>query len=138
MFSSGGIASADSLVGQRYSDASSTITGWGGTPIVSTVSGSQVAQADCLVSSWHKAIFRDSSGNSKNGQYLLNLDCNQALATPGHPGNSAMSPQGRQKIKDDSTAKYIAKNPSMCDKDQVTGEWCERVCNRTGLCSFAP
>ena len=133
-----GVASADPLNGKTYSDAVATIQGWGksATAVISTVSGSQVDTNDCIVTSWHKSIFRDASGVQRSGQYSLNLDCNQHLASPGHPGNSAVSPEGRKAKEDNANAEYVAKNPSICDKDKNTVKWCTDLCNKTGLCEY--
>jgi hypothetical protein len=134
----GGVASADPLNGKTYSDAVSTIAGWSekATAVIATVSGSQVDTADCIVTSWHKSSFRDTSGVARSGEYLLNLDCNKRLASPGHPGNSSVSIQGRQEKKDEANAKYIATNPSICDKDENTVKWCTDLCTKTGLCEY--
>ncbi|MDT4999839.1 MAG: hypothetical protein QOK12_1944, partial [Mycobacterium sp.] len=51
---SSGIAQAGSspdVVGQKYSDASSAISGAGLRPVVSTIVGDQKAWPDCLVAS---------------------------------------------------------------------------------------
>ncbi len=133
---SGTVAWADPLVGKTYSDAASTIGGWKGTAVIATMSGSQVETDDCVVLSWQKSIFRDASGVGRSGEYLLNLDCNQPLASPGHPGASAMSTQGREAKKDEATAKYIASDSSVCDKDENTVKWCTDLCNKTGLCEY--
>src|SRR5262245_58916070 len=84
----GGVASADAFSGRTYSDAAATISGWGGTPVVGTVSGDQLVLDDCIVTSWHKSMFLNSSGvNDRRAEYILHLNCNAKLASPGHPGN---------------------------------------------------
>jgi len=130
-----GVASADALTGQTYDDAASKISEWNGTPVIGTVSGNQLQKGDCVVTSWHKSIFLDSSGdNTRGGEILLNLNCNNSLASPGHPGNSLMAPEGAKAKKDLTAAESINKDPSFCDKSDAIAQWCAGVCNRTGLC----
>lgn len=130
-------ALADAFTGKTYADAASTIADWNGTPVVATVSGSQLPTDECIVVSWSKSIFRDTSGSSRSGEYLLNLNCNRTLASPGHPGGSLMTPEGRQEKKDEVTAGKIAKNPAICESTDTAPQWCERICNKTGLCEYA-
>jgi hypothetical protein len=134
MFGSG-VASADALTGQTYSEAAGTISGWHGTPVIGTVSGDQLATDDCIVTSWQKSMFLDSSGdNSRSNEYVLHLNCNNLLAAPGHPGNSLMTPEGAAAKKDQKAATNISKNPAYCEQSDAVLEWCEKLCKRTGLC----
>jgi hypothetical protein len=137
-FGPGVASAADPLVGKTYSAASSIVAGWGsgGKVIIATVSGSQLATDDCIVTSWHKSMFRDSSGAARPAEYLINLDCNRPVAGPGHPGNSVMSEQGKAAKKDEDNATYVAKNPKVCEKDANTAKWCADLCKKTGLCEF--
>ena len=100
------------------------------------MSGSQLTTDECIVVSWSKSIFRDSSGDSRGKDFLLNLNCNRALAAPGHPGGSLMTPEGRQEKKDEASAAQISKNPAICDRSDNHAKWCARVCTKTGLCEF--
>ncbi|MCP9275291.1 hypothetical protein [Mycolicibacterium arenosum] len=130
-----GVASADPLNGQSYDDAAAKITGWRGTPVVSTVSGNQLAKGDCIVTSWHKSTFRDASGdNTRPNDYLLSLNCNNYVAAPGKPGNSAMTPEGIKAKKDLTAAESIDKNPAWCQTSEKRLEWCEAICASTGRC----
>jgi hypothetical protein len=134
MFASG-VASADAFAGKTYSDAAATISGWGGTPVIATVSGDQLVMDDCIVTSWHKSNFLNASGvNDRRAEYLLHLNCNSRLASPGHPGNSSMSEQGLAAKKDEQAAATINKAPKICEKDDKFAAWCKRVCERTKLC----
>jgi hypothetical protein len=130
------IASADAFTGKTYADAAATIAEWKSTSVIATVSGSQLSTDECIVVSWSKSIFRDTSGTSRSGEYLLNLNCNRTLASPGHPGGSLMTPEGRQQKKDEVTAGKIAKNPAICESADTAPQWCERICNKTGLCEY--
>ena len=134
MFGSG-VASADAFAGKTYSDAAATISGWGGTPVIATVSGDQLVTDDCIVTSWHKSMFLNSSGvNDRRAEYLLHLNCNAKVAAPGHPGNSSVSQQGVAAKKDEQAAATINKAPSICEKSDKFAAWCKRVCERTKLC----
>jgi len=130
-----GVASADALTGQTYDEASATISGWHGQPVIGTVSGDQLATDNCIVTSWQKSMFLDSSGdNSRPNEYVLHLNCNNLLASPGHPGNSLMTPEGTAAKKDQKAAANISKNPAYCEQSDEIAEWCAKLCKRTGLC----
>lgn len=133
------VASAkDSYSGETYADVAAAIAGRNGKAIVATVDGSQLPSDDCIVASWTRGVFRDSSGQSRSHEYFLNLDCNQALASPGHPGNSLMSPAGRRAKLDEALARKIAiaKDSTMewCDEHAAR---CQQVCKETKLCGYA-
>lgn len=131
-----GLASAyDPFVGKKYSDAVAGIAKRNGTPVVATVSGSALELDDCIVTSWSQSIFLDSSGgNSRSREYRLNLNCNNVIATPGHPGNSAVTPEGIAAKKEQKTAADINKNPAWCQKSDKNMQTCIDFCNSNGLC----
>ena len=135
MFGSGIASAKDYYVGQTYDQASANITQYNLTPVVGAISGDQLATGDCIVTSSHKSVFLNSSGvNDRSSEVVLNLNCNNKVAEPGHPGNSAMSPQGLQAKKDQQAATNINKNPAVCQKNEDFAKWCEVVCKRSGLC----
>ena len=69
-----GVASADPLIGKTYSDAAAFIAKYNGKPVIGTVSGDQLQTGDCVVTSWHKSMFLDSSGrNARRDEWLLSL-----------------------------------------------------------------
>lgn len=128
-------ASADPLTGKTYDEAASLISGWRGTAIIGSVSGSQLVTDECVVTSWQKPTVLDSRGrNSRVRNYVLHLNCNNALAAPGHPGNSAMTPEGAQRKVEQEQAASISKNPAWCETSDKRLEWCQTICERTGLC----
>ena len=132
-----GIASADPLVGKTYSDASAFIAKYNGKPVIATVIGSELATDDCVVTSWHMSKFLNSSGrNARGDEWLLSLNCNNRLAAPGSPGNSAMSPEGVQAIKQQQAAANINKDPTFCYKRDVDLQWCKEICKQTRLCEI--
>lgn len=132
-----GVASADALVGKTYSDAAAAISDWEGKAVIATVTGNQVETDDCIVTSWNQSMFLDGRGkNNRGNEFLLNLNCNNALASPGHPGNSLMTPQGTQAKKDQQAAAEINGYPAVCEKNDDLAAWCEKICNRTGMCEI--
>lgn len=136
MFGSG-VASADGLIGKSYDEAAGWISSHNGKPVIATVSGSQLETDACIVTSWHMSNFLDSNGeNSRATEFLLHLNCNNRLASPGHPGNSLMTPEGAQAKNDQLQAAKINKNPGHCELSDEKAKWCEAICNRTGLCEI--
>ena len=131
-----GVASADPLTGKTYTEAVAVISEWKSDAVISTVSGAQVARDDCVVVSWHRSISRDASGNGPGTDVMLNLNCYAGLASPGKPGYSMASPEGRERAEDNSLAEYFEKNPGGCLKSDQSLKWCERLCHRTGLCDI--
>ena len=129
-----GAASADPYVGKTYAEAAAKISQKSGKPVIATVSGSQLATDECIVISWSRSIFRDSSGEARRREFLLNLDCNRALASPGHPGGSLMTPGGPQRKKDEAFAARVTKNPEICNQSESYAKRCARVCIKNKLC----
>jgi hypothetical protein len=66
------------------------------------------------------------------------MNCNKRVAGAGHPGNSAMSPDGAKAKEDEKNATYIQKklneNPGFCAETEGRLQWCQQLCKRTGLC----
>jgi hypothetical protein len=90
-------ASAPNVVGQKYSDATSAISGAGMTPVVSTTFGDRQAKDDCLVVNQVSRSVPpppDSSG-SATSQVLVSLNCDSGEASNKAPGFSAGSPEGK-------------------------------------------
>jgi len=132
-----GVASADPLSGKTYDEAASAISGWHGKAVIGTVSGNQLETDDCMVTSWQKSMYLNSSGdNLRSNEYVLHLNCNNDVATPGHPGNSVMTPQGSKGKEEREQALKIEKNPEWCQTADQRLTWCMKICNRTGLCEI--
>jgi len=103
--------------------------------VVATVSGSQLALDDCIVISWSRGGFLNSRGkNDRRNEYYVHLNCNNQVATPGHPGNSLMTPEGQKRKAQLDRAQAINEKPERCQRSQATYESCVRFCNSTGLC----
>lgn len=130
-----GVASADPFIGKKYSDAAAQIAKRNGTPVVATVRGSELSQDDCIVTNWHKSIFLDSRGkNHRSREYRLDLNCTNPVAAPGHPGNSAVTPEGAKAKKDQKRAASINEHPEQCQKSEANMKSCVNFCTKTGLC----
>lgn len=135
MFGSGVASAGDPYTGKTYDEAAAAISKYNGNPVIGTVHGDRLATGDCTVTSWRKSSFLNSSGkNDRASDIVLNLNCNNKIAEPGHPGNSAMSPEGLKAKKDQEAAATINENPSVCQKNEDYTKWCEVVCKRSGLC----
>ena len=133
-FGSGLASAADPLIGKKYSDAAAWVSKRG-TPVVATVSGSQLPLDECIVVSWSKGGFLNNSGkNDRRNEYYLNLNCNNAVAYPGHPGNSVMTTEGARAKNERDAALRIKDNPTWCERNEKNLSYCERICAKTGLC----
>jgi hypothetical protein len=130
--SAGGLSSAagDPLIGKTYAEASSAVASWNGTPKISTVVGSRLATDDCLVSSWQKSSALDSAGNRQRYIFLINLNCNDLLASAGSPGNSITSPVGQHQNE-------LLKSAEWCSEpEQAEYAPCAPFCARNeGMCT---
>lgn len=89
-------AAAPDVVGQTYRDAKSTIQGEGASVVIATRTGGSPDTDKCIVTNaWDKpSVTRKESGP----EVLVALSCNAAVASPGSPGNSAASQEGRQAL----------------------------------------
>ncbi len=122
-------------VGSTYGDASGSITSNGGTAVIVTREGSYLPTEKCIV-----------VGSRKSGtKFLLDLNCNDIYAgESGHPGNSAVTPEGQAAKTTLNTAKYLNENyaketaagsgKSYCEENTDS---CTRFCQGkgAGLCS---
>lgn len=105
-------AATPTVVGQKYSDASTAISGAGLTAVVSTVVGDRNQRPDCLVTNQvdRTVPAPENSSGSPTKQVLVSLNCDAGEATATKPGFSAASPEGKtaaaaaQKAADDKAA----------------------------------
>jgi hypothetical protein len=90
-------ASSPNVVGQKYGDASTTLSGAGYTPVVRTTVGDRLDWSDCIVTNQqdHTEQPAPNSNGSAVNQTLVSLNCDAAVASATTPGNSLGSPQGR-------------------------------------------
>ncbi|WP_166902797.1 hypothetical protein [Mycobacterium sp. DL440] len=94
-------ASSPDVVGQKYSDASGTLSGAGYSPVVETTVGDRESWSDCVVTHQQDRNVQPppNTGGSATKQTLVSLDCDKAVASATAPGNSAASPEGRAAIQ---------------------------------------
>ncbi len=130
-----GAASADGYDGQTWGDASADVSSWGGTPVVASITGSQLALEDCIVIDSKQSHERDGLGQEVWGEYMFYLNCNASVAG-GRPGNSVQSAAGRQAKKDQEAAQWLntklQEDPEYCN-DKT---WCAYICESTGMCTL--
>jgi hypothetical protein len=89
-------AGAPSVVGQKFSDASSAMSSAGYTVKVGTTFGDSVRRSDCLVTSQTTQSKPQSGNHSTAGTVVVvSLNCSPHVASATNPGYSAASPQGR-------------------------------------------
>jgi hypothetical protein len=98
-----GVAAAGTppdVTGQKYSDATTAITGAGFTPVVKTTVGDQVAWPDCVVTRTQQRTVQPpaNSSGSATTELLVSLNCNAGVASATQPGNSAASPEGKAAV----------------------------------------
>lgn len=137
MLGSGTAVASSDYSGWTYKDAAQHISGQGQKAIIGTVVGDQLPTDSCMVASSTTASNLDSSGRSRGSAILLNLNCNMALASPGHPGNSSVTPQGKEAISELNAIAYMNKNPeAACPDDGKSITWCINTCQKwAGKCS---
>ncbi|PXX11891.1 hypothetical protein C8E89_10215 [Mycolicibacterium moriokaense] len=89
-------AGAPTVVGQKYSDASSAISSAGDSIKVGTRFGHGVSQSDCVViAQTTKSIPQRGSHPTAGTIVVVSLNCDPHVASATNPGYSAASPQGR-------------------------------------------
>ncbi|WP_253868001.1 hypothetical protein [Mycobacterium sp. GA-1285] len=96
--SAGQAAAVPDVVDRPFEDAQKIIQQYGGKAVVATRVGSGADEGSCLVTNaWDAAVRRPNSRGRPvaNSDVMVALNCNAAVAAPGAPGNSAMSPVGR-------------------------------------------
>ena len=90
-------ASQPDVVGQKYSDATSQLSGAGVSVVVSTTVGDRVDRADCIVTRQQSRTEAapENTSASPVDQVLLSLNCGAPVASATSSGNSLASPEGR-------------------------------------------
>jgi hypothetical protein len=90
-------ASSPNVVGQKYGDASGTLSGAGYTPVVQTTVGDHLERSSCVVTHQQDRTTQppENSGGSAVNQTLVSLNCDASVASATTPGNSLASPEGR-------------------------------------------
>ncbi|WP_454788772.1 hypothetical protein [Mycolicibacterium lutetiense] len=94
-------ASSPDVVGQKYSDASGTLSGAGYSPVVETTVGDRESWSDCVVARQQDRTVQPppNTTGSATKQTLVSLNCDKSVASAAAPGSSAASPEGRAAIQ---------------------------------------
>ena len=121
----GGAAAVPDVVDRPYKDAQRIIQQSGGNAVVATRVGSAADEANCLVTNaWDAAVRRPNSRGRPvaNRDVMVALNCNGVLAAPGVPGNSAMSPTGRDaKAEQQRQAARAAREAASLEEQELAG-----------------
>lgn len=90
-------ASAPSVTGKKYSEATAAISGAGMQAVVATTVGDQKAWPDCLVSNERERTEPppENSAGAAVKQVLVSLNCDAGAANSKAPGYSAASPEAK-------------------------------------------
>jgi hypothetical protein len=84
------------VTGQKYSDASSTLSSAGFKAVVSSTVGDQLKRPDCVVSGQRdKSAAHVGNHPAASKTVEVTLNCDAQAASAGTPGFSAGSPDGR-------------------------------------------
>ncbi|WP_167106221.1 hypothetical protein [Mycobacterium sp. DL592] len=137
MLGAGAANGAPPFYGETYAKASESVKSNGGTPMIATIIGSQLPTNDCVVTNAYPSITLNSQGRAAHGsRWLFELNCNQRIASPGKPGNSAATADGSQAKKIEGYIEYWNKgNFDACGADKKTAQWCQQECDAYGGCS---
>ncbi|MCX2934729.1 hypothetical protein ORI20_31165 [Mycobacterium sp. CVI_P3] len=140
-----GVASAGTrFAGQTYAKAAAKLQSEGLTPVIATVIGGGLAIDDCIVAHSYRPMTVNQRGRRVGkGTFLLDLNCNRAVAAPGKPGNSVMSPEGKRAKALETRAEGMYKNITTalangkvpgCGTSAAKATECKSFCDRSGLC----
>jgi hypothetical protein len=107
-------SSGPQVVGQKYSDASTALSGAGFTAVVSTTVGDQLSWPNCVVTQQQVRTIpaQENTGGSATNQMLVSLDCDAAVASATSPGNSLASPAGRAAAASAAAAAAASATPT--------------------------
>jgi hypothetical protein len=132
-------ADGDPLQGMTYAEASKALgKDKNAKVVVSSVVGSRLQRDDCLISHWKKAVIISGTGKYVGVSYLLDLNCNGALAAAGTPGNSLNSAVGKSEKERQQTVDALNANPDYCNTSAQIHENCVKLCTELepGRCTF--
>jgi hypothetical protein len=124
---SAGVAEAGpSVVGMTYEKAQASAKSAGVATEVSTSTGTELAQSDCIVVNQVMRAAINFGRQNTPSTMLLSLNCNAPVASPGHPGNSAGSPEGQAAKKQQEKLQWLAtpEGQAWCvDAKQKHADW---------------
>lgn len=112
-----GVAQAvPSVVGMTYADATQVIQNEGRIVEITTTTGTLLPQSKCIVVNQSERAELSVGRSNTPAKVLLSLNCNDPVAAPGKPGNSAASTAGREQKKKQAEAEWRASPEGQ--------EWC--------------
>ncbi len=115
--------------GLTYAKAVESIQGWGGTPVIATREGSYLPTDQCIV-----VGSRKQSSVSGGGKIMLDLNCNDASALNGHPGNSVATPEGKKVLQARQTAKSLNEDYAAASANGQESYCEQNAANCIGFC----
>jgi hypothetical protein len=123
---SAGVANAAPIVvGMTYDKASAAVSNAGLTAVVSTSTGTELQQSDCIVV--NQVLRPATSFSQSSTTMLLSLNCNAAIASATQSGNSAASPDGQKAKKEAAAEEWRQNSPDgqkWCAENQKNHpEW---------------
>lgn len=99
IFGTGIAAASDDYAGKTYADAQSALSGGKLKGVIAGRVGDILSDDKCIVTRSEKAPWiKGNKFAAVSDTVLLFLNCNATVASPGTPGNSAASPEGRAAI----------------------------------------
>jgi hypothetical protein len=101
-------SAAPSVVGMTYDKAQAAAKNAGIATEISTTTGTELAQGDCIVVSQVVRAAVQFGLQNTPSKLLLSLNCNATIASAGHPGNSAGSPEGQAAKKEQAKQAWLA------------------------------
>lgn len=144
VFGSGVAGANNEYAGITYAKAQEAIQARGGGSIVITSrEGSYLPTEQCMITGSRRSNFLDSSGRKSGYTVLVDLNCNDAYAGSGHPGNSAVTPEGKKQLAKKTQAVRLSKAYAyLVDKGQVADFYCnehmdrcKQLCEEAKACS---
>ncbi|MCI4673434.1 hypothetical protein [Candidatus Mycolicibacterium alkanivorans] len=142
VFGTGAAAASPPYYGMTYAKAVGIMQSKGQTPAIATVIGSQLPTDDCVVTNAYKSFTLDSSGRTAHrGTWMLDLNCNRAVAQAGKPGNSVMTPEGQKAKAIDIKSTSISDDFAKATKNgkapwcEANARRCQQICDSSGMCS---
>jgi hypothetical protein len=79
-----------------FDKAQQAVQNAGLTAEVASSTGTALPQSDCIVVNQVVRAAVNFGREYTPSKVMVALNCNATMATPGHPGNSAASPEGRE------------------------------------------
>lgn len=130
----------DPLKGMTYGAASAVVAKSSDTAkiVISTTVGTRLQRDDCIVTHSTRTVILSGTGTKSGVTYLINLDCNDVLASAGSPGGSLANPGSKKEKEKQNTLTYVNAHPEWCSERPENHENCVKFCTDVapGKCTF--